>query len=158
MATPSVIRDRVAAIVTALIPAKFTADRFVESREDEDGDFEEYTASSPSAAFRRFQLRDIGDLSSPTMSSVDIESLTIAMRLLVAYPLDHRAGSRNSTARHALITDDASLIVRAIGLNARAAFFGAHDAVWIAGNAERALGETCDFLIVNQTMQYYRSY
>lgn len=158
MATAKAIRDRIALIISQLVPSALQSDRFVESREDEDGNFQEYTNASPSAAMRRFQTQDIGEQPSPIMSTTDIELLQASFRTVIAYPLNYRAGSANSTSRHALMTEDASQVVRSIGLSARASFSGASDSVWISGEVTRAVGETCDYLIIMQTMQFYRSY
>ncbi len=156
--TEQAIRDRMITVIAALTPTSMPLDRFVAFRNDGNASFSDWAENAPDAAFRRFQVRTLGDTAPPTVSNTDIESVEVNFLISVAYPQNHRAGQGNALGRDDIMEQDRLQIERAIGMQGRANFSGAFpDACWLANLVVRATGATCDYLVINQTMQFIRS-
>ena len=156
--TETAVRDRMITVIAALIPSTLPKDRFVEFRNDGDGVFSDWCENSPDGAFRRFQVITLGDTKPPIISNSDAELVEVNFLVSVAYPHNHRAGPGNAKARHSLMEQDRLQIERAIGMLGRANFTDPFpDACWLASNPVRATGETCDYLVITQTMQLWRT-
>jgi len=156
--TETAIRDRMITVIAALVPASMPQDRFVAFRNDGQGSFSDWAENTPDSAFRRFQVRSLGNTESPSVSNTDIESVAVNFLISVAYPQNHRAGAGNALGRDDVMEQDRLQIERAIGMQGRANFSGAFpDACWLSGSPQRVAGATCDYLVINQTMLFTRS-
>lgn len=159
--TESAIRDRISALIAALVPSQFPADRFVPYLNEGAGDFSEWAEAHAAGAFRRFQVRDTGAFEPPRISNTDVEARELELQILIAYPQTHRAGALNALDRDDMLLADAHQIDRAIGMAGRANFVDPHpNAAWLSGSIRRlstAEGGV-DFMLLQQRMHYYRSF
>lgn len=157
--TESLIRDRVADVIAALVPSILNLDRFVVFRNEGAGIFSDWCENSPTAAFRRFNVRTVGDTAPPVVSNTDLEQVSVNLLIAVAYPHNHRAGNGNAISRDQIMAVDRLQIERSIGMTGRANFTPPFpDACWLASTVQRAEGLACDYIVINQTMQFYRGY
>jgi hypothetical protein len=158
MSTIAAVRDRIAELIAAINPVNLPDDRYVESRNETDGSFYNWCEGSPTAAFRRFQVRHDGV--HPTIEIGDgvTEGLRPTFLISVCYPQDHRAGIEQAISRDELMEADWQAINKAAGLYARGNFFDSHNAtVTSPPEASRLTGETCDYLVITQPMFLYRT-
>lgn len=156
--TIDAIRDRALDVIEALVPTMLAGDKFRRYRDEGDGNFEVWAEANPAAAFRRFQVDFDGAQFTPEVSNTDFEERPGHMTTIVAYPHDARAGTKQARDRKKLIDRDADLLEKGIGLYSRQNFSAPYpDAVWIAGDTRRFLGQACDFLIVTGVFNFRRS-
>jgi len=156
--TAESIRDRMVAVITALVPKRPAADRFRAHRSERDGDFLEWLEANPAACQRRFQVRDVGDLTQPKVTNTDVEWRELTFRVLVAYPQTHRAGAQNALDRDDMIDNDRAQIEAAIGVAGGANFAAPYpNACHISTRVAREGGVGFDVLSVEQRMGFYRS-
>lgn len=156
--TEEAIRDRMITVIAALVPSSSPQDRFIAFRNDGNGSFSDWAENAPDAAFRRFQVRTLGDTKPPTVSNTDVEGVEVNFLISVAYPQNHRAGVSNTLSRDDIMRQDKDQIERAIGMTGRANFTDPFpDACWLSSSPVRATGETCDYLVITQTMQLWRT-
>ena len=152
--TETAVRDLCVAVIAALTPTELPRDRFTPFRNEGDGSLTDWAENSPTAAFRRFQVRTLGNTAPPTVSNTDIESVEVNFVISVAYPQNHRAG-QSALVRDTIMEQDRIQIERATGMTGRANF---PDACWLSSTVTRAAGSACDYLVINQTMQMIRSF
>ncbi|TXH41027.1 MAG: hypothetical protein E6Q97_38485 [Desulfurellales bacterium] len=158
MATIGAIRDRIAELLTAATPSVLGLDRFVEFRNEGDASFLDWCESSAASAFRRFQVRHDGDFARVNVSNGDVEGLTETFTISICYPHDYRAGAQQAISRDKLIDADWHQFNRVCGLYGRGNFFGDHNATVTSQPApQRLTGASCDFLVIQQQMYFYRT-
>jgi hypothetical protein len=157
LATQEGIRDRVIALIEALVPSLLSSDRFRSARNEYGADFQSWADQNPAAAWRRFQVREVGDDAPPEVSSITEERVRLQLELVVAYPQGHRAGPRNAMDRDDAINADWKLINAAIGMYGRANFSGAHDCTPLGATKTRDAGQKVDFLVVRAQYEYQRA-
>lgn len=161
--TPALIRDRASEVIKALAPPAIAGSRFREDRAEYGGDFRAWARGAGGAAFRRYQVRDIGYVGLPAISNMDNEELRCKLEVVVAYPQDHRAGAAAAYDRDALIDQDWDAINFAIGWCGRGNFpaGSAYDACWMPGTDDETKSierdEGVDFLVLTLTYSYHRA-
>jgi hypothetical protein len=158
--TVSALRSRARALVAAIVPTVMSDDRLIEYRNEGGADFRAWARANPTAAFRRWQLRDTGDDQSPSMQNTDLEARTIAFTLIVAYPQDERAGDAAALSRDDLALADETLIRLAIGVEGYANWTGADNpnATVIGYAVDRESDPTgVDFLAITLRLAYRRA-
>lgn len=158
--TDDLVRDRIVAVIAALAPTSPTSPGFAAYRNEDDGDFVKWAEANPDAAWRRFQVRDNGDDAPPEVSSVTLQESTRTFRILVAYSRTHRAGPKNALDRDRLMSRDQHQIEFAVGMTGKSNFSatnGFPEASWRSGRTARQSGTAVDFLVITQTMAFWRS-
>lgn len=156
--TAAAIRDRISTVVTALTPTLLSSDRFRESRNEYAANFREWVLGSPAGAFRRFQVRDIGE-DTPADSSNTTEELRAATyEVVIAYPQTHRYGDQAALDRDDVMSADQHQIETAIGMRGTSNFTSSNpNAAWVSGSTAREVGDGVDFLVITQTMRFWRT-
>lgn len=159
--TATAIRDRISTVITGLTPTVMAGDRFLETRNEYGGNFESWAKSHPTAALRRFSVRDTG-VDSPAKSTNTTEEYRfVRFRVTVAYPQTHRYGAQASLDRDDVRIADQHQIETAIGARGGANFTSSFpNADWTndpEATTEVTFDDGIDFLVIEQTMGYWRT-
>jgi hypothetical protein len=157
--TPALIRDRVSAVIKALVPIAHAGDGFVEDRAQYAGDYREFAKALGPGVFRRFQARDAGIIGLPEVSDMVTEELQVTIEVLVGYGQDHRAGG-DAFLRDRLIHDDWQQINFAVGWCGRSNFpaGSAYDCCWRGGNPKRIERvDGLDVLVIENTYSFHQA-
>ena len=153
--TADAIRDRIIAVIHALVPTSLVRDRFRVYR-DEAEDFIGWAQATKAGALRRFQVVDTFDDVGAATSDTLVEERIATFEVLVAYPQTARAGGEAGRDRVRMMREDQQLIEHAIGLRGYANFAGAYpNASWTEGAATREVRDGVDVLVVRQVMRFY---
>jgi hypothetical protein len=157
--TAEAIRGRIIAVVKALTPTSDSLLPFVPFDNELAGNFRKWADGNATAAHRRFQVRDIGKDQPPAISNTDVEARLVEFEITIAYPQTHRWGGENALDRDDVMSQDQHQIEHAIGAAGRANFTPDTypDAYWREGETTRVIGRACDFLVIRQTMGFFRS-
>ncbi len=156
--TEELLRDTIIAVIAGLDPTLLSGDRFIPYRNEGVGDFVEWADANPAGAFRRFQVRAVGETLPPAVSNTDIELLTVTFQILIAYPQNARYGEHAALDRDDVRKADEQQIWNyGVGHAAGGNFSG--KATWtpgglIAGQPER--GAACDFATITVILTYYK--
>ena len=154
--TVEAIRDRIIAVIEALTPAADSRVRFRAFRPEAGQDFQDWAEANPTAARRRFYVREVGTDQEPPVSDTLAELRTVTFTILVAYPRTSRDGTAQPDSRDAVIDADRGQIQDHVGQHGRENFYPPdHDATWIGGDYARVDGVLCDFIEITQSMTYY---
>ena len=161
--TSKAIRERIATVVAALVPTLHAEKPFVSYLDASGADFRRWVRAHPEVCTRRFQARTVAT-SQGDVSNTDVSARLATFDLIVAYAQRWRAGQ--SFDRDDTMEADQILLERAIGRDGYGNFALAHpNASWLSPDAsgsqtgtsfERDVGGV-DFLVVRQTMRFYRS-
>jgi hypothetical protein len=161
LATAESIRDRIAEVLVALTPTSLSSDKFRQYRNEGAADFEEFITKNPAAAFRRFQVREIGDESNPLTSNTTEERLPVEFEIVIAYPQTHRYGSGNALDRDDVARQDWKAIKHAIGIDGRANFTsatdGSYDSTPLGATRTRETMGANDVSVIRVQFEYLRS-
>jgi hypothetical protein len=157
LATASAIRDRIASVLESLTPTSLTSTKLRQHRNEGDALFEDWCEKNPAAAFRRFQIREVGDDELPVSSSVLEERVRTRFDLRVAYPQSHRYGSANAMARDDAMNEDWSKINASVGIYGGANFTGTCDCIPLGAIKSRETGAKIDYLFVTIEVEYLRA-
>jgi len=156
LATAEAIRDRIYTLIESIAPTSLP-DKFRRYRNEDGADFQEWAESKPTAAFRRFQVRETGDDEPPSVSIVTQEMVRVRFAIAIAYPQTHRYGSGNAMDRDDVINQDWLKINYAIGLYGRANFSSTNDCTPLGAVKTRESGGTMDYLVVTADYEYLRA-
>jgi len=156
--TAELIRDHIIELVEAITPTLLLGDKFERYLNEGDADFVTWCAAHPESVFRRFQVRDTGDDHPPDISNLDVESRLVTFEIRVAYPQTSRYGKNNALDRDDVMSADQHQIEHTVGLCGYANFTGASapNAAWVEGATRRDQDGGIDFLVITQTMRFYR--
>lgn len=156
--TAELIRDRIITLIEAIAPTVLSGDRFERYLNEDDADFVDWCEAHPESVFRRFQVRDTGDDHPPDLSNCDVEGRFVTFEICVAYPQTSRYGKNGALDRDDAMSSDQHLIEHTVGLCGYVNFIGASvpNAAWIEGTTRRDQSGGIDFLIITQTMRFYR--
>jgi hypothetical protein len=156
--TAAAIRDRIIAVIEALAPGPLASNPYIGSRNEYGADFEDWARSNPDGAFRRFQVRDTGEQAPPEVSNTNLEWRSVTFEIVVAYPQSHRTGPQNALDRDDIMSADQHQIEQAIGVNGYANFIDpSPNACWVSGSTDRDISDPVDFLVIKQTMGFWRA-
>lgn len=163
--TSKAIRERIAAVVAALTPTNHLELPFVSYLDAQGADFRRWARAHPQVCTRVFQARSVSTAQPPDASNTDVEARLATFDVIVAYAKRWRAGA--SFDRDDTMESDQIQIEHAIGRNGFGNFAGANpNASWLSSDArgsqtgtsfERDTAGNVDFLVVRQTMRFYRS-
>jgi hypothetical protein len=152
--TVETLRDRMYALIEAATPTRRTGDRFHAFRNEGDASIAEWAETHPVGCRRRFQVRDIGTADPPVVTDLVNDDQIVTFEITVAYPQTGRDGTAQGHDRDDTIEEDERLLESTVGLYGHANMNGL--ATWISSDVERVEGRGVDFLIVRQTMRYWR--
>lgn len=162
--TSKAIRDRLAVLVAAVVPAIHAELPFVSYLDANGADFRRYARAHPLLCTRKFQARTVSVVQPQDVTNTDVEVRLATYDIVIAYAKRWRAGQ--SFDRDDTIESDQIQIEKAIGRNGYANFSGANpNASWLSSEArgsqtgttfERDIGNV-DFLVIRQTMRFYRT-
>ncbi len=163
LATAESIRDRIRSLLESISPASLTT-KLISARNEEAANFEEWCEKNPAAAFRRFQVREIGEDEPPLVSHFTVETVRVRYRIAVAYPQTHRYGPQNAMDRDDVMNQDWTKIKNAItgtGASARGNFAsvtdGQYDCTPLAQSTKtREAGGKIDYLVILVDFEYTR--
>ncbi len=159
--TIAAIRDRITTVLRGLTPTVFSSDRFTPYDNEERADFEPWANENPDASARMFQVRDTGEAESPSWSSSIDEERFARIRITIAYPTSNRWGGQEGLDRDDAIESDRYQIEKAVGLYGKPNFSTPYpNATWRPDPAPKTMtirATACDFLIIEQTMSYFRT-
>ena len=154
VATLEAIRDRVAVLITAITPTINSGDKFEQSQDERNADFQQQSEEQPLGAFRRFQVRSSGDEEPPSVSNTDQSRVEATMIVTVAYPHNKQAGPVSGRDRDDCIDSDWKLINYRIGIYGRANFSSTNDCAPMGGEKFVERGDACDFLVIRMRLSY----
>jgi hypothetical protein len=157
LATAAAIRNRVIALLEAITPTSLAGTPFRGYRNEGDADFEAWAGKNPSAAFRRVQVRQVGEEDPPLVSHVTEERVRLKLEARIAYPQTHRYGDKNGLSRDDVIAEDWLKINRAVGIYGRGNFSGTHDCTPLGAVKSREAAGPIDYLVVALEFEYVRS-
>jgi hypothetical protein len=155
-ATAEAIRDQCYSLVEAITPTSLVPDKFRRYRNEGDADFQAWAESVPTAALRRFQIRQRGADEPPTVSNTTTERVTLMLEIRIAYPQTHRYGAANGMDRDDVMNDDWKLINRKIGLYGRGNFSSGNDCTPMGATMEMDRSGGVDYLVVSARFEYER--
>jgi hypothetical protein len=160
--TASAIRQRIVDVIKALVPTVDIEVPFKPYLNQQAADFRSDCEQAPQGALRRFQVRDTGDDQPPAIVNSDIEERRVTFEIIVAYGQGHRWGADAALDRDDAMSADQHKIEHAIGLNGRENFASSvnpayPDACWREGRTTREVGNGVDFLVITQTMSFFRA-
>lgn len=157
LATAESIRDRIYALLEALTPTSLTTDKFRRYRNEDGADFEAWAEGKPTAALRRFQVRQVGDDGEPDVSNTTEEIVEIDLEITIAYPQTHRYGPANGMDRDDVRKQDWKQIKHAIGIDGRANFSSSHDCTPLGAVETLERGGKIDYSVIRARFRYQRS-
>lgn len=165
--TSKLIRQRIATVVVGLTPAVHAEVPFVSYLDANGADFRRWARSHPSLCTRRVQVRIVSVVQAD-VSNTDVEARLATYDVIVAYARRWRAGQ--SFDRDETMESDQLQIEKAIGRDGYANFGGVNpNASWLAPGATGSQTATTferdepggvggvDFLVVRQTMRFFRA-
>jgi hypothetical protein len=155
-ATLEAIRDRVYTLIESLTPTTLSSDKFRRYRNEGGANFPDWAEANPAGAFRRFQVREVGDDELPDVSDTTTERVTATLEITVAYPQTHRTGPANAMDRDDVINQDWKSLNATVGIYGRGNFSSSHDCTPLGcvKSVERA-GKV-DLLVVRMRVEYLR--
>jgi hypothetical protein len=160
--TDSAIRQRIIDAIKALVPSMDSETLFKPYKNQQAANFRSDAEQAPQGFVRVFQVRDTGEDQPPAIVNSDIEERRVTFEIIVAYPQTHRWGADAALDRTDAMRTDQHSIEHAIGLNGRENFSSSvnpayPDACWREGRTAREIGNGVDFLVITQTMSFFRS-
>jgi hypothetical protein len=163
--TSKAIRDRLIAVVTGITPTLHNSLPFVSYTDANGADFRRWARSHPSLCTRRFQARTAGVEQPSDVSNTDVEARLATFDIIVAYAKRWRAGQ--SFDRDDTMESDQIQIEHAVGRDGYGNFSLSNpNASWLPSTVtgsqtgttfERDGDNLVDFLVIRQTMRFYRS-
>lgn len=162
--TSKAIRDRIIAVVAGLTPSVHPELPFVTYRDASGADFRRWARAHPGVCTRRVQTRAVSVAQPPDVTNTDVEARLVTFDVIVAYARRWRAGQ--SFDRDDTMEADQIQIEHAIGRNGYANFSLANpNASWMSPDARGSQTGTTferddskvDFLVIRQTMRFYRA-
>lgn len=157
LATAEAIRDRVITLISALTPASLSADKFRPFRNEGGANFDDAMEKNPAGAFRRFQVRQVGDDGEPDTSNTTEEAIEIELEIRIAYPQTHRYGAANGMDRDDVRKQDWKQIKQTVGINGRANFSSSHDCTPLGATESRDASGAIDYSVIRARFRYQRS-
>lgn len=162
--TSKAIRDRIYTVATGLVPSVHPELPFVAYRDESGAEFRRWARSHPSLCTRRIQVRTVSVPQTKDVSNTDVEARLATFEIVVAYAKRWRAGA--SFDRDDTMESDQLQLERAIGRDGYANFALANpNASWLGADVPGSQTETTferdgkavDFLVIKQTMRFYRA-
>lgn len=157
LATASAIRDRIYTLLESLAPTSLAGDKFRRYRNEDGADFDGSMEKNPAGAFRRFQVRQVGDDELPLVSNVSEERIRVRFEIRIAYPQNHRYGRENAMDRDDVMNEDWRAINFAVGIYGRGNFSGTNDCTPLGCVKTREQGGKVDYLVVTAEYEYTRA-
>lgn len=156
--TVSSLRAAIISLVSAIVPTYHSEHALRAYRNEGSGRFDTWATTHPNACFRRFQVRDTGERTSPETDTTDVTSEEVAYRIMVAYPKDNRLGRRAAIDRDRARREDAKAIMTAIGRRGWRNFDGstAPDACPLGAVTTRIEVGEVEFVVVVATFRFDR--
>lgn len=166
--TAKAIRERILTVVGALTPSVYPSLLFVPYRDESGADFRRWARAHPQVCTRRVQARSVTTEQPPDASNTDVSAQLATFDVVIAYARRFRAGA--GLDRDDTMERDQIQIEHAIGRDGYANFSGANpNASWLGPDARGSQTGTSyerddgggtggvDFLVIRQTMRFYRS-
>lgn len=157
IATAEAIRDRLYTLVEGITPTSLSADKFRRYRNEDAAGFDEWAEKNPGAAFRRVQIREVGDDEPPLVSNMDTERVRVTFEIRIPYPQTHRYGPANAMDRDDVANQDWRAINYKIGIYGRSNFSGSYDCTPLGAVKSRDAGGKIDYLVITADFEYERS-
>ena len=165
LATAEAIRDRIYTLIEALTPSSLSSIKFLRHRNELGADFDEWAEKNPTAALRRFQVREVGDDEPPLVTHLTQETVRVQFEIRIAYPQTHRYGPANGMDRDDVANADWKQIKQTItgtGGNARSNFTsatdGQYDCTPLASSSKtREAGGKIDYSVIVVEFEYTRA-
>jgi hypothetical protein len=157
VSTIEAIRDRVYTLLESLAPTSLSSDKFRRYRNEAGANFSDWAESQPAAAFRRFQVREVGDDELPDVSDTTTERVTATLEIIVAYPQTHRTGPANAMDRDDVINQDWKSLNASVGIYGRGNFSSSHDCTPLGCTKSVERVGKIDLLVVRMRVEYVRS-
>lgn len=155
--TAAAIRDRITALISAILPTADERTPFRAHRNEGRADFTAWAEANAAGAHRRFQVRDDGLEEPPEVTNTDVDMRHVTFVVRIAYPQTGRWGKDGALDRDDVIAQDWRKINRSIGIYGRANFTGSYDCTPLGADREMELGDAVDFLIVRARFSFYYS-
>ena len=156
-ATAEAIRDRVITLIEAQTPTLLPHDRFRAYRNEGGADLFDWAQKNTAGAFRRTQVRALGEDQPPAVSNMLVEERILELQVAIAYPQDARAGRNNALDRDDAIVADWKKIDFAIGICGGGNFSGSADCTPLGCTKSIERVGKVDFLMIKARFQFWCS-
>lgn len=166
--TSKAIRERILTVTAGLIPTVHPSLLFVPYRDEGGADFRRWARAHPKDCTRRVQARVESIEQPPDASNTDVSAQLATFDVIVAYARRWRAGA--GFDRDDTMEADQTLIEKAIGREGYGNFALSYpNASWLGPSASGSQTRTTyerdegagvggvDFLVIRQTMRFYRA-
>ncbi len=161
--TAGAIRSTIQALVKAIVPAIDSELAFVPYLNQREASFRRDCQANPAACTRRVQVRARHADKVPDVTNTDVIAERVHIDIIVAYAQTHRFGADAGLDRDDAIDSDRMLIENTVG---REGYQNVPNATWLTPGAPGSETETrverpdeggVDFLVITQTMRFYRA-
>lgn len=153
--TVATIRATMLTAVEAISPLLHSDDKF-RRHDSSQQDFAEWCETNPASAFRRFHIRDTGDLEGEGAIS-DVEWTWCTIQAAIAYPKNYRAGEDMGHELDDLIASDMRQIRATIGLNGYASIETGVSGTVESESVSREEGDACLFGLLTMRVGFWSS-
>lgn len=153
--TAAAIRDRIIALISAIVPDTLPNDRFRANRNEADAAFVTWAEGNADGAHRRFQVRDDGTEEPPEATNTDVDLRHVTFVIRVAYPQTGRYGAGQALSRDDVIAQDWRRINGLVGIYGRSNFDDAHDCTPLGAEREIEIGTSVDFLVIRVRVSFW---
>ncbi len=150
--TAATQRDLMVTAIKALIPSHLSATRY--QHHDQRADFRSWADANPGAAFRKFSIRDVGQVGLPEVHDAVQVWHETEVEFVCAYPNDYRYGVQMRLDQDDVLWEDLNQVDDAIGI-AGFATFGDANVVLISKGPED--GGACRFAVARYKVAHWRA-
>lgn len=161
--TARAIRNTIASLIKGLAPAADAKLAFRLSLNQGAAAFRKECAQNPQASTRRVQVRARAAKPTSDVTNTDVEAVRVHFDIVVAYAQTHRFGGDAALDRDDVIEQDQAQIEHTVG---RDGYQNIPNASWLSPEAPGSETDTTierddeagvDFLVITQTMRFYRA-
>lgn len=118
--------------------------------------FREWCEANPTASFRYFSIRRVGNVLPPTVTNTDLEEVESEVECVTAYPMDNRYGKDGGKDMDDVIEADNTKIEHAIGTNGYQTIETAGDACVMTQGSSIEVGSACAFGVLTMRVIWKR--
>lgn len=150
--TVASVRDELGAAVRNLTPDSLAHVKY--RAHDNRQDFRDWCNANPQAAFRKYQIRDVGSVAGGEVYDAQQTWHVTELECVVAYPRDYRYGTQALHDLSDVLWEDLNALDNAIGTNSAS---GATTATITTLSKDTEEGAACVFAVLRLQTEFWRS-